>query len=107
MLFSDGCACITVSNEGGPAVKRDEVRVAAKVHTCGECGCSIRVGERYEVATGLWDGEWSTFKTCLPCVRVRDEHFCDGWHYEEVRGDFFNAFGFDYCGEWPDHRRPT
>ena len=49
--------------------------VARKTHVCCECGCEIKSGERYERAEGLnreGSGSWETFKTCMPCVELRD-----------------------------------
>jgi hypothetical protein len=59
-------------------------RKAAKDHKCDECRGTIRKGENYEYVTGLWDGQWSTFRTCPDCIPIRCEiarlpGSCDGW----------------------------
>lgn len=48
-----------------------EVR-ARKLHRCCECAEEIPKGARYERASGLWDGEWDAFTTCLRCARARE-----------------------------------
>lgn len=47
--------------------------VARKEHKCCECLSVISPGERYELAKGVWGGEFDTFKTCSICKAVRDE----------------------------------
>lgn len=66
-----------------------KVRKARKPWTCGECGRSIEIGERYENVTGLWEGEWVTERTCLRCVEARRwlVKFCDGFIFCEVFSD--------------------
>ena len=54
---------------------------ARKPQTCCECKCAIEPGDTYEVASGKWDGEWASFKTCAPCAEVRRVFCCDGWVY--------------------------
>lgn len=51
------------------------IRTARKPHRCCECDTEIKPGERHEYATGKWDGEIDTFRTCLMCVSIR-QHFC-------------------------------
>lgn len=55
-----------------PDIMWEKIRKAKKQHECCECRESIRVDERYERITGVWDGEFSTFKTCMPCARLRE-----------------------------------
>jgi len=43
-------------------------RVAKKSHRCVECLRKIQPGERYEVASGKWDGNFDSHKTCADCV---------------------------------------
>lgn len=72
-----------------PAVSRTEWRKARKAHICCECKDIIRLGERYELTAGLWDGEWKTFSTCGHCVDTRLEVF-------DMAG-FWPAFGQANC----------
>ena len=72
---------------------RSSTKRAAKDHRCYECLETIKRGDRYEHASGLWDGRWSTFKTCLSCVEIRDHFSCDGWLFgqlwEDLESNFF------------------
>lgn len=67
---------------------------ARKAHQCGECGCEIQPGQRYERATGEWYGEFVTHATCVPCASMRDEYLCD-WVYGGVRELLMNALYMD------------
>lgn len=53
---------------------------ARKDHKCGECRDVIKIGELYETSAQLYDGSFSTFRTCLLCVEIRDKIFCS-WIY--------------------------
>lgn len=44
-------------------------RVAAKPHVCCECDGIIAKGERHEVITSLYCGEWRRDRTCAACLR--------------------------------------
>lgn len=70
-------------------VHHAEVRTAAKDHRCGECRRTIAKGERYEHVSGLWDDNWSTYRTCAHCLAVRSwlEVVCHAWIYEGVFED--------------------
>lgn len=58
---------------------------AAREHRCAECRETIPKGQKYENVKGLWDGRWSTFKTCLSCVEIRNHFACEtGWEYGSV-----------------------
>jgi hypothetical protein len=83
-LASGGCAsaCIyTSAGENQAEVCGMLMVKARKPATCCECGDPIRPGDRYEVTSGKWDGEWSSFKTCLPCKEIRETFCCEGWVY--------------------------
>ena len=81
------CSCaITIDHDGGPDVCTESLRVARKVHKCCECHREIKPGETYEHVRGLWDGYWSTYKTCADCKSVRDALFCS-WSYETLWDD--------------------
>ena len=63
------CAC---DWDGGPDLyHEDEVR-ARKEHTCCECGGTILPGQIYQRASGLWEGEFSHYKTCERCADLRE-----------------------------------
>ncbi len=84
---------------------------ARKPHKCYECRGGIPSGETYEKIAGVWDGEFSEFKTCARCSELRDwarisvPCFC--WIYgdlhenvrdmvTEVRGDAPAGFAFEW-----------
>ncbi len=87
--------CIYVGDYDAPAVHCDRLVRARKEHKCCECGDTIRAGLLYEYTTGLWDGFWSTYKTCARCVNIRNDYF-RGWVYTQMVEDFQEAHGFDY-----------
>ncbi|MEG0634857.1 MAG: hypothetical protein RR517_20200 [Pseudomonas sp.] len=71
--------------------------VARKPHTYCECGGNIGPGHKYQLVAGSWEGEMDSYRTCMPCVRVRDwatnqPEWCgDGEHlfyFEMLEGDF-------------------
>jgi hypothetical protein len=64
-------------------------RKAAKDHRCDECHGTICKGESYEYATGLWEGQWSSFRTCPDCIPIRCEIArlpggCGGWAHGAI-----------------------
>ncbi len=64
-----------------PEVYTMKTPIARKAHKCCECGILIKPGEKYVVCSGVWDGEFSSYKQHLECkeacVVIRDE-FEDG-----------------------------
>lgn len=69
--------------------------VARKRHTCCECGGHIEPGQQYQLVAGSWEGEMSTYKTCMPCVKARD------WatRQPEWGGDGEHLFYFEMLDE--------
>jgi len=77
---------------------RSKIVTAIKQHKCCECHQPILPSEKYEYVAQRYDGEFFTHKTCIDCLSVRNEFFCDGWcfeflweylteHINELRGD--------------------
>ena len=62
-------------------VEREEMRKAAKAHRCSECRNGIPKGDKYQNYTGLWDGCWTTYKTCMACMDLRKRIYGDGCCY--------------------------
>lgn len=58
-------------DEISPACMRTVKRKARKDHACCECRRTIKAGTVYEVVSGIWDHEPSSFKTCPRCVTLR------------------------------------
>jgi hypothetical protein len=91
------CDCSIWADDGeAPAVFREEERQARKAYKCCECRAPIKPGERYENATGLWDGAWATYRTCLTCARIRDDLCKGGYVYAGLREAIWECMGFDY-----------
>lgn len=79
-----------------------EVR-ARKQHRCCECRVSIKPGDTYNRADGLWDGSFHVLKTCPPCAEARS------WLWDRLsRSDECGpAFGDLYqylTDEWHESR---
>jgi hypothetical protein len=49
-----------------------------KEHNCYECRRPIPKGAECERGSGLWEGKFDTWHTCLDCVNIRDGLNCDG-----------------------------
>lgn len=49
---------------------------ARKQHRCGECRCTINVGERYQSCSSKFDGEVHRDKTCAACAEIRTAYSC-------------------------------
>lgn len=87
------CCPLSGADDGESAtLSRDRVLVARKEHVCGECDEPIPVGAKYERTDGLWDGSWSTYKTCLSCVEIRNHFSCEGWLFGAVWDDLEQNF---------------
>ena len=68
-----GCSCSYDSSES-PEVIDTSYPKARKEHKCCECGSTIAPGDVYERVWGVWESEMETFKTCIPCSRIRSDH---------------------------------
>lgn len=88
------CCCVDVDE--GVDFDCHAVRKARKAYQCDECNEAIRPGERYEYTSTLYDGDWSCFRTCLPCVGIRRDFFGCGFYYGRMREDFRECQGWDY-----------
>lgn len=91
-----GCSCTCSVDYDSADIYASKVVVAKKVHTCCECGEVIRPGEKYEYASGLWEGSWSHYKTCEICLRIREDVCCGKWLFGQLREEIWDAFGLDY-----------
>lgn len=66
-----------------------------KAHRCCECGDEIEKGALHEYFKGLWEGVFSTYRTCARCVNIRTDFF-RGSTFTCMVEDFEEAHGFDY-----------
>lgn len=62
-----------VSQDGYCDAYRETERTARKPHKCDACGATIKPGKRYAFASGIFDGEPFSTRSCLPCERARKE----------------------------------
>jgi len=69
---------------------------AKKEHICCECRGIIPKGSSYEKVTGKWNGEISTYKTCIPCTRIRNHYCSHGFYFTGLRDQIRECIGFDY-----------
>jgi len=67
-----------------------------KDYKCAECGDHIPNGTPHESASGLSDGEWWNYRTCLACKEIRDEFTKNGF----IFGSLWEAMNED-CQEMP------
>ena len=56
---------------------RAEVRTARYQYNCCECNDPIKPGTKYEHSFNRWTDVTEAFKTCLLCVEIRDNLFCN------------------------------
>ena len=91
------CSC----DDDGPEAFCEVTRKARKEHRCCECRGVIRAGQTYEHASGIWEGEPRSFKTCAACVEARKEYIAG-----LPRGCCAPCFGELYL-DWPFETLPA
>jgi len=82
-----------------PEAFTEKVRKARKEHKCCECHEEIKAQESYQYCSGIWDGEPSSYKTCLSCVTLRNDYLVkcgDELAFGELKDGISNAFYMDY-----------
>ena len=91
--MDDDCPCLIHESDdlNFPTLVTEKIQRARKQYACTECREPIPPGERYEYVKGRWEGEWSTFRTCLGCFDVRKTLLCGGWTYGELWNDLSEA----------------
>lgn len=91
------CDCsIDLDRVERPSVCHVEWRKARRKHWCCECTEEIKVGERHEYATGIWDGNWDSHRTCATCVAIRERYCPHGYIYGGLAETIKDCLGFDY-----------
>ena len=58
-------------NYPGPDVFDVVIRTARIEHKCCECRTAIQPRQKYEYVSGVWEGEWDHYKTCMNCAELR------------------------------------
>jgi len=92
----DSCICVEPNNIC-ELIGRTQP-IARKQHRCGECRCTIKPGQKYERDVTVFEGELTTYKTCITCVHVRDSLFRCGWCY----GGVWETVHETFCGHDDD-----
>lgn len=59
---------------------------ARKEHVCCECRGKIKKGDKYELFTGIGDGNIERYKTCEDCLSLRKAFFKD-FYFERMWED--------------------
>ena len=81
----ESCSC---DWDSAPEFMCERVKTARKAWTCNECHCPIKPGEKYKETAGKWEGDFSSWQTCMSCVelcnwaRISVPCFC--WTYGEI-----------------------
>lgn len=75
---------------------------ARKAHRCCECGGQIECGESYSRLSGLWDGRWKAYKTCVDCQELRKKivDSCDHWEDQPALGEMYETVFEDRDLTW-------
>ena len=84
-----------------PSVFSCEYPTARKEHKCCECGRTIRIGDRYEMFKGIWEGKAGRFKTCKPCADLRGELAKMDYDREAPPFGYLRDAAHDADMEWP------
>jgi hypothetical protein len=73
-----------------------KIKKARKRHKCDECREFIEPGQKYEWASWKDCMGFCEFKTCLPCMCIRDDLFCSGAVHGVLQESFEYCYGFSY-----------
>jgi len=70
----------------------EATRKARKPYRCCECRRDIAIGDLYVSASGKWEGDFFTERTCVECDEIRSA-LCCGWVFgqlwESIRDQVF------------------
>lgn len=83
-----------------PSVFSDTVQKTRREHKCCECRREIKIGEKYHLFKGCWDGRWNEYKTCMECQDLREEigelYQSDEWPPFGALSEWAHESGFDF-----------
>ena len=77
-----------------PVFYKSSLVTARKTYKCCECRNIIPVGQQYERADGLWDGEFRSYHTCEKCYRRWNEIIANDSDIDKCHGDLFETLQF-------------
>lgn len=86
--------CCCIDNEEAEFYDQRIVK-ARKIHHCCECHDIIKPEDYYEKTVGKWEGNWSEFKTCIICKRIRDDFFQCGYTHEWLKEELRECHGVE------------
>jgi hypothetical protein len=75
-----------------PDAYRVIIRRAVKNHQCRECARDIVPGTRYQYASGIWDGNPGSIKTCLLCAEAWETYWAACPHECIAAGGLLMAY---------------
>lgn len=92
------CICIDADNGPASGTFRSKVVKGRKDYRCCECSRPLPKGTIHHADTGLWDGGWDTYRTCMLCAQVRKDFMECGYTYGELWMELREALmdGEDY-----------
>ena len=64
--------------DGRPDFCEVTTRKARKEHRCSECRLPISAGQQYTYIAMRHEGDFVTFKQCVPCVEIASVFACNG-----------------------------
>ncbi len=71
------CACIDAPVDDCCYVLFDKMNAARKEYKCHECHRRIFKREQYRLERTVFEGRFSTHRTCIDCCSVREHLVCD------------------------------
>jgi len=84
------CACqIDIDIDGSCDFMSQKIVKARKQHKCCECYRDIYPDEKYEYVSGVWEGNFDVYKTCIDCTSIRKALFCT-YYFTELYEDLYN-----------------
>ena len=75
------CSCIDMDVDCYADVISDTFPIARKETKCIECSRIIRKGGRYRNERTVFDGKWTTYRTCPDCNSIRETFICGGFYW--------------------------
>jgi hypothetical protein len=102
--MSYDCSC----DYDPPSFWSRRMPTARKPHRCYECAGEIQPGDKHEYVSGLWDGYFSTFRTCERCHDIRqwvkNNVPCFCWAHGNLNEDASEAVA-EACYRAPEETR--